>query len=331
MRLTRILEAALFALCTLAVSASLTACATQLPPQIAGVSENAERGGSWMLPEASGEDLIYATSTSGNAIYAFSYPTGKLVGKIVPPSGTISLQGLCADNLGYFYVTSFSGRHGGHGAAGHLYKYRHGATRPKTDFTFGGTEPFGCAFDATTKTLAVSAISLGVTAGFVETIPISGSGKIYYSYYVSNYYYCGYDDKGNLFVNGTGAGPVMYLEELRKGASGLKELALNRSLSDSAIGQVQWDGRNITLEDLTDSALLRLSISGSKAKVVGTTHLDGWYDATLSWLNGSTLLVPTGGKNTKLGFWNYPSGGKATRLVDAPAGLFSVTVSAPAK
>lgn len=272
-------------------------------------------------------DILYASASTGNAVYAFSFPLGRLIGKITPPKGTISLQGLCSDSHGHVYVTALSEAPRGHVQYGHVYRYSHGGTRPTKHWDFVGTEPFGCSYDQSTGDLAVTTVSLGVTAGALMVIGASSQGGVYYDYNISNFYYCGYDGDGNLFVDGQGFGNQLRFAELRKGAHTLTDIELQRSISLSGMGEVQWDGHYITIEDLTASSIYRLRVTGSKASVVGTTHLSGWNGPTLSWIQGSSVAIPTGGSGAVLGSWKYPAGGVPSKTQKGPGGLFGVTVS----
>jgi len=318
MQIRRLADCALLAG---ACAAVLAGCATN------PAATPATAAASWMLPQATSEDLLYAGATGGNVIYAFSYSTGALVGKIVPPGGTIAIGGLCSDKSGYLYVTALSAQ-----LHPFVYKYSHGvAGQPIETYRFTpGIAPGGCSVDAATGDLGVPFRSLhnGGASG-VAVFPPGGTyqGRGYFNYTIANYYYCGFDDKGNLFVNGEGYGNQMYLAELRKGSSTLTNIALNRSISLSGMGQLQWDGHSMTIEDLTAGALYRFSVSGVHATVTGATHLTGWNYPTISWIQGSTLLVPTGTGGTSIGYWKYPAGGKPTRLLKAPEGVRVVTVS----
>lgn len=275
-----------------------------------------------MLPGASSGDLLYASSSIGDTVYVFSYPAGKLVGKIVPPGGALALGGICSGKNGKVYVTVLSKKN-----EGYIYRYVHGSAKPEAHYSLSRVLPFGCSVDPTTNTLAVATVSLGASAGYLSTFPLSGSGKVYYSYYISNYYYCAYDGSGNLFVNGQGAGSEMYLAEARKGGSELTVLALNKAVSVSGMGQLQFDGHDMTFEDLTASAIYRLHVSGAKASFIGTTRLGGWNYTAISWIQGGTVLIPTGADGTSIGAWKYPAGGMPTKKIKAPAGIFSETIS----
>jgi hypothetical protein len=314
------------ALCVGGAAALLSGCTASYAPITAPPKTTAEQ-----IPTATTGPILYASANSASVVYEFSYPLGGLVGKVVLPKGTISLQGLCSDPEGNVYVTALSYL-SRFGVVGYVYKYQHGAKNYAKDWKLEGVEPFGCSYDRTTHDLAVTTASLGVTSGSVLVIaPNSYYSHNYYSSYVANYYYCGYDDKGNLFVNGEGNGSEMQFVELRKGASTLTDLALQRVISVSGMGQVQWDGHHITVEDLTTASIYQLQISGSKAHVVGTTRLSGWSSPALSWIQGSTIIVPNGDQGAELATWKYPAGGRPTGKTRSPSGLFGVTIDMAGK
>jgi hypothetical protein len=80
-------------------------------------------------------------------------------------------------------------------------------------------------------------------------------------------------------------------------------------------GQVQWDGKHIAIGDagISPAKIYRFAIRGSTAKEVGATTLDGTHSVRQSWIAGSTVVGPDFAKN--VGFWNYPGGGSATKLL----------------
>jgi hypothetical protein len=277
-------------------------------------------------PSVTSEDLMYASGADGREIYVFSYPGGNLVDTVAAPKGTIALQGLCSDASGNVFVTNIAPPKNGIGQ-GHVYEYAHGGTKILKTITFNNAIPFGCSVDPASGTLAVSTVGLDNRGGGLETFTKQGYEKSYYSYNIGNFYYCAYDGQGNLFVNGQGSRTQMYLNELPEGKSGLEDISLNKYVSVSGMGQLQWDGHNLTLEDLTANAIYRLSFSGSSGKVVGTTHINGWNGAALSTIDGSSVLVPVGVSGAAIGFWKYPAGGNAVKTISSPSGLFAVTIS----
>jgi hypothetical protein len=79
--------------------------------------------------------------------------------------------------------------------------------------------------------------------------------------------------------------------------------------------QVQWDGHYMTWETFgrKDTSILRFTVSGSAATVVGKTHLRGPQLITQSWIAGDRVIVPyasQGSATNKIGVWRYPKGGR---------------------
>lgn len=279
---------------------------------------------SWMLPEAKGEDLLYADSSGASVhdVYAFSYPAGKLVGTIGEPDAAYQ-QGLCADAKGDVFVTTLSNTYYG----GAIYEYAHGGTKPVQILDESGVWPWGCGVDATTGNLAVASINLASQASWVEVYQrAKGKPVNYYDNEIINYTFVGYDDKGNLFVDGSGPGSNVEFGELRKGSGTLTNVNLDKSVN--CCGQVQWDGKHITIEDEQAAAIYRLSFSGSTGTVIGTTRLKEWNDGgAQSWIQSNVVLQPNGNSATEIGSWPYPRGGNPTANISTPAAVFGVTVS----
>ena len=279
---------------------------------------------SWMLPEAKGEELLYADSSGASVhdLYAFSYPAGKLVGTITEPDAAYQ-QGLCSDAKGDVFVTTLSDTYYG----GAVYEYAHGGTKPVRILDEWGVWPWGCAVDATTGNLAVASINLASQASWVEVYQhAKGTPVNYYDNEIINYNFVGYDAKGNLFVDGSGPGSSVEFGELRKGSGTLANVNLDKSID--CCGQVQWDGKHVTIEDEQAGAIYRLSFSGSTGTVVGTTRLKQWNDGgAQSWIQSDVVLQPNGNSATEIEWWPYPRGGSPTANISAPAAVFGVTVS----
>jgi hypothetical protein len=293
--------------------------------QSSATAAHADRGASWMLPEAKNDDLIYADSSSGADTYVFSSPSGKLVGTIV---GGAQVQGsLCADAHGHIFVTGLQNEGSGLGL---IYEYAHGKTEPVRVLQEPGVIPDGCASDPTTGDLAVSAWNW---ASGVSGVNIYRKARGVPSYYeddeIIDYAFCGYDDKGNLFINGQGSGSAMYFAELPKGSSSFTNLRFSKYVDFFDMGQIQWDGSHITVEDFSTHAIYRVRVSGSNANVAGITRLKKW-DASqlgLSWIAGDTVLAPTGVQDSEIGLWKYPGRGEPTRTIGTPGSVFSVAFS----
>ena len=155
---------------------------------------------SWILPEATTGNLLYVSSstigTSGDDIYIFSYPQGKLVGQLSLPQ--YAPMGLCSDDNGNVFVTTFGDETT---LTSYVYEYAHGGTAPIATLNDPG---FGndCSVDHATHNLAV-ANWFGLLGSFDHgSIAIyqdaTGTAKPYYDSSIYWYQWCAYDDVGNL-------------------------------------------------------------------------------------------------------------------------------------
>jgi hypothetical protein len=134
---------------------------------------------------------------------------------------------------------------------------------------------------------------------------------------INTYGLCGYDDHGNLFLDGVGSANIF--AELPKGSSTFVNFVLDGKFD--AFGSVQWDGKYVTLSNPSALTIDRLKISKSSLKVVGTTHVNGWHNSyschwpyIQTWLEGNTFLAQSSAR-ADLGLWPYPQGGNAREII----------------
>ncbi len=292
-----------------------------MPQSSALQSLNAQRdrSGSWTLPEAKSEDLLYATGGCGGTC-VLSYPAGKLVGSLNAPG-----DGLCSDKNGDVFLTDGPS----------VLEYAHGGKTPIQTLSLPVTFTIACSVDATTGNLAVTFqcdSSCGPAIGIFQGA--HGTATIYTDPNL-DLYYPGYDDKSNLFIDGYN-GQQFGFAELPKGSNVFTNITLDRNVGNP--GQVQWDGKYITVEGgvgAQSAAIYRVEVFGSTGTVVGTTQLRGLRrNAELSWIQSSRVVVPYarlhGESSNRLGFSKYPAGGRVTKVlkgIGRPAGFNGVTVS----
>jgi hypothetical protein len=273
-------------------------------PQTSALAAHADRGRSWMLPgPTSGNDLLYLAGRKG-ALYVLTYPQGKLVGEVSLPYAPNS-GGLCSDGNGDVFVPD----------GAEIVEYAHGGTQPIATLGDGSGyyEPIGCAVDSTTGNLAVTNYMDYPYHGNVAIYAGAQGDPTYYSdSEIPDPNFCGYDNRGNLFIDGG-----VPLAELSSGSGSFTNITLNKRIPEA--GQVQWDGKHITVTSNNANKIYRLQISGSAGKLIGTTHLDGpgRHAFSQSWIQGSTIIAPIGPgqADDKVGFWNYPRGGKAFTIL----------------
>jgi hypothetical protein len=290
---------------TTAVIFALAGCGgagTTVPQGATAQSRAHQVGKSWMLPGSASGDLLYVAGRKG-AVYVISYPQGELVGEVSLPAA-LNSGDLCSDGNGDIFVPDED----------KIEEYAHGGTQPiaALDDEYVAN---ACSVDATTGNLAVTNSESGSGGqGNVAIYPDAQGAPTYYS--DSNIYnpeFCGYDNQGNLFVDADGP-----FAELPSGSRNFTNITLNKT--NIAYGQIQWDGKHITVTSQNANKIYRLSISGSTGKVVSTTHLKGpGREATSqSWIQGSTIVAPIGPgqDDNRVGFWDYPRGGSAFTILN---------------
>ncbi len=270
----------------------------------------AAHGQSWMSPEAKHDDLMYVAGLSGES-YVLSYPQGKLVGTI-----DVSAASACSDSAGNVYLP----------VQNTVLKYAHGATVPSATLSlpYNG---YSCAVDPLTGDLAVTLSSNRSVAVFAAA---TGTPTTYQVNLTD--YFCGYDDQGNLFVDGWTPSTLLGLAVLPSGGSMFSNISINPYIT-YAPGQVQWDGQYVTIQVGAGQhkpqafAIYRLAISGDEATIVGATQIKGLkHMAAQSWIYGNTVIMPYGIQDVRfpnIGFWRYPQGGRPTREIKNVAGKFA--------
>ena len=268
-------------------------------PQASAIATHAERGKSWMLPEAKNEDLLYVANFSNVVIY--SYPAGKVVGQL---KGFTANASECVDAQGDVYVTNFD--------PPALYEYAHGRSKRMATYKLKQHGAVGCSYDVTTGNLAV--IGIGSTVdifapGATKPTMVLDSGLFFDGG-------CAYDSSGDLFVDGaqTPSGPAA-LVVLPKGSSTFSALTLNDRFDGES--DMHWDGTYIDLVAFNEETLLQFSISGDSGVVAGKVNLKRASSVNHFFIDGSTLIISNWGYHRGLQtnavlFYNYPSGGAPT-------------------
>jgi hypothetical protein len=276
---------------------------------------------SWILPGTSGGPLLYTTGylpSTGPVTFMLSYPSGDLVGVLDAPGNAD-----CSDTNGNVYL---------------LYRnsateYAHGGTTPLRTLRIPGAGVYNCSVDPTTGNVAVTMTCDPCGYDDLAIFPPGSGTPSRYNTGGDGAWTCGYDNAGNLFVSDS-LGTA--LEELPAGSSSFVTLTLDKNIGD--IGQVQWDGKNMTLQELNSPGwIYRFSVSGSTAHILTATKFKTGIRWTYpSWIYQKTVVVPFNRQDEppdELGIWKYPRGGKAmkqiNKLPDGGVGFYGATISAP--
>jgi len=278
-----------------------------------------------MAPNTTSQDLLYVTGACGG-ICVFSYPGGTLVGELADSNTPF---GECVDKSGDVFVVDF----GAEGGTAGVVEYAHGGTSPIATLSDPGYYPEACSIDPTTGNLAVTNDSSGSGASGVVAIYANAKGDPtdYADPKISYMNFCGYDDDGNLFVDGQYEGAFAFGEML-KGSSSFKRIKLTQAPGYSL--NLQWDGKYVALA-ASSTVIYHVAVKGSKGTVVGTTLLNGPVSGTevQFWIQGGTIVAPygTGNSPDEVGFWKYPTGGRVRKSIDSSqfsdAELFGTVVS----
>ena len=167
-------------------------------------------------------------SNSGN-MFIYTYPGTQSVGTL---SGKMGYGGLCSDDQGNVFTEEISAS----GLSSTIFEYSHGGTTPIATFADRGIA-FGCAIDPTSGNLAVANFEDSNNPDDVGDIAVypseTGTPKIYVSQSFGTYYFCGYDDEGNLFISATLSAsdpPKPVLVGLAKGSNSLTKIKLKTRL-----------------------------------------------------------------------------------------------------
>jgi hypothetical protein len=311
----------------------LAACGSGMAqaPGIASAAARPDLKRAWMSPGARSRDLLYVSDIYTEDVYVFSWPKGKLEGTL---TGFGEPEGECVDKADNLWIVDTTARD--------VLEYAHGGTNPIATLQDAYGYPVGCAIDKKTGNLAVTdvfnEVSSGQTRGGVLIYPrASGSPTQYQDPEIWFYDFCGYDNHGNLYVDGINSisSDDFAFAELPKGASGFSNIALNQHIDYP--GGIQSIGGTVdVLDELsTPPTIYAFSISGSKGTLQASTPLGGGYSG---WVNEfaiskSRVIAPVyddsqpPSGNSEVNIYAYPAGGNPIKSLTANSRVFGAAIS----
>lgn len=245
------------------------------------------------------ERLIYVVYPASGfiAIYTWSgnLYTRKLLGPLSGP------QGACSDRSGHIFITS--------SGSSTIAEFAHGGTRIIATLSDSGEYPAACSVDPISGSIAVT--NYLSTDNGRGSVSIYRNGKsspeVFVDRHIYAYGFCAYDSHGDLFVDGDRSLKNGFeFAELPHGAKTFKNVALGLRMKYP--GPMQWDGRDISIEDPRTDVYYR----ESGGKIVDTVRLklNEGYDFFIIAGQIATLAPRLG---SSVVFWNYPAGGQPTR------------------
>jgi hypothetical protein len=332
-----------YTLTAITLSALLTGCGgTQnalsvAPSSVTPNIAHASHGTSWMLPEAKNDALLYMSSPGGT-VYVYSYPAYQQVGSL---TGFYQPAGQCVDAKGDVWITDGTG----------LVEYAHGASSPTRQITIENGGAVGCSVAPNGD--------LAVTAG-IETSPshervfilvykgATGTPAEYANQKCKRMGSPGYDDHGNLYVEGLHtkenrgygyknesavcelpSGSATHLRKVLFGAGGV-------NISHLGPASVMWDGKYLVFTDvLSNTRLYRTKESSNgDLQIVSYTTLGGegtcGYDRSYNVFLVGIANPPVNHHEAKVALssglypfcsstfdaWKYPAGGSPSWSIE---------------
>jgi hypothetical protein len=264
------------------------------------------------------KNLLYATAPSEMG-YILTYPNGKQVGFT---SGNAYQYGLCADAKGQVFLSGYIPL----SHYGILARYLHGSHAPGKTLFVRSVSFESCSINPVTGSIAATTLFQDNNRWKVAVFQDVNGGPAYYTVpKITPLAYCGYDDKGDLFVDG-GSTSGFELAELPNGGKSFKDITLSEGLKSP--GNIQWADGSLTIEDLSAARIDRVNVSGSTGTITGRTVLRGaQHQLFQSWIQGSTVIAAFGAQGSELGFWKYPDGGKPAKTLSNLGQINGVAVS----
>lgn len=267
--------------------------------------------------KAKGEDLLYATTDRG--VWVFSYPSGTQLGSLTGFPGEPA--GVCTDGSGNVFVTTEGSV--GNPSQSYVYEYAHGGTEPIATFMDMGIAR-GCAADAATQDLAVA--NAPGSSQQVGNIAVYSNGSqsptLYSDPNFPQFFYCTYDNAGNLFVDGIDQSQI--IDELARGASALSEIRLDRAINP---GSIQWVKNKLVIAMIVgdthaENYIYQVSVNGSVGSVGSPILLSSASDKAATggiqyWVQQKKIIGPAhaAGGNGALQFWKFPKGGLPIKVI----------------
>jgi hypothetical protein len=201
-----------------------------------------------------------------------------------------------------------------------IFEYAHGGTKRIATLTSTTRDPAGCSVDSTTGNLAVTSLGVGSSPTIAIYKNARGKPTVYDDSTFYQFYFCSYDNNGNLFADGlTSAGSGHFgLAELPRGKATPRNLTMSQYISWP--GGVEWDGKHVVVGDQNVPTVYQLVIKGRMANVVGSTHMrSGAQTVKQFWIEDRTLIAPNeylaNGLHSDVLFFKYPVGGRAFKNV----------------
>lgn len=252
-------------------------------------------------------------------VAVYTFPGGQQIGAW----NSVGLAyGECADGAGNVYVTYINSTYSGGSGVDEILKFAHGSTSPVATLTDQAGPPVACSVDPISGDLAVVNGNDGTATGTLLIYRDASGSPTTYTYPEIIFSSVSYDDKGNVFVDGSTQNrrrPSRFaLAKLPKGGNSFQKITLKKQVSDAA--ELDWDGKYLTTgpEYNGASEIYRFRIRGSSGRFVDDILLRRTRRRAIDQylIAGNKIIAAYSWKpcNAICGFegttgiWHYPSG-----------------------
>lgn len=286
----------------------------QITTTMHATAVHSDLGASWMESDAKTGGLLYVSDAGTNDVVVYRYPSGTEAGVL---TGFDDPQGECVDRAGNVWIAN--------SLKANLLEYAHGGTTPIATLPDRGQYPVGCSVDAKSGTLAVSNIATrskgrGSLSLYANA---TGSPTIITSPDFDEVFFVGYDDRGNLFLDGYNDGQAFEFGELPDKSSEIEPITLNGATLRFP-GGVEFDDGKINVGDQEGAVIYQATEAGT---ITGSTLLGGAVDCVQFFIRTNAVVCPDAGDGD-VETYPYPAGGAPTKVM---SGLVSPTGAAVSK
>jgi hypothetical protein len=284
----------------------------------AGFGVGMQRLGALMRPEKKAKSkLQYISNFYNSTVLQFNYPKGGDASTGSIPD-VEDAQGECTGKLygngkKTWWVTA--------SGSDEVIQYTIDGTATGKTLSVTAGEPAGCAINPMNGDLAETILSSGDVVIFTNA---SGSGTEVPDG-LAETFFAGYDNKGDLYVDGYNESFTFGIAELPAGSTTFEQLTTSNSVEFQ--GAVQFDGTYITVNDQEAHEIYQYTQSGTTLTEHSSTALDGSSDCVQTWIAKKYVICPDAG-NDDGEIYAYPAGGSAQATLsgdfDLPIGAVAV-------
>lgn len=223
-------------------------------------------------------------------VLSFQYP--KHDSSTATITGLSSAQGMCSETGSKdYWVTTTEG----------ATEFKAGSTKPVTSVSESTGDSAGCGV-SDKGDLALSIIS----GGEVDVFKGGKGTPTTYEDGLEETFFTNFDSKGDLFVDGFTDEGGVGVAEMPAGKTTFSAITLSNTVEFP--GNIQYDGKYVTVNDQEGFAVYQYTISGTTGTLEGTVSYSGAEDCDQDWIDGKLLICP----NISDGLiYSYPKGGAA--------------------